>query len=113
MATKEELRLAKLQQDKIDKEKLDKELTEAGIITASEDAPVTMKAMIELFGFMKSKMVDDVFTRVVSQTAATSSGDSAAESLADKAKERSAENPHLTLLHLLHISLKLHPSSLM
>ena len=63
MATKEELRLAKLQQDKIDKEKFEKELTKAGIITSSEDTPVTMKAMIELFGFMKNKMVEDVYTR--------------------------------------------------
>ena len=72
MTSEEEVRLAKLQQDKIDKEKFETELTEAGIITPSEDAPVTMKAMIELFGFMKSKIVDDVFTRLVSQTAATS-----------------------------------------
>ena len=72
MTTEEDLRLAKLKQDKIDKEKLEKELNEVRIITPSEDTPVTMKAMIELFGFMKSKMVDDVFTRVVSQTAATS-----------------------------------------
>ena len=70
-----------------------------------------MKAMIELLGFIKSKMVENVFTRVVSQTAASSSNDSAAESLADKLKAKSAENPHLTLLHLLHISLKLHPYS--
>ena len=113
MAWEEEVRLANLQQHKIDKEELEKELAEAGIITTSDDAPVTMKAMIELFGFMKSKMVDDVYTRVVSQTAATSSSDSAAESLADKSKAKSAENPYLTLLHLVHISLKLHPYSLM
>ena len=54
-----------------------------------------MKAMIELFGFMKSKMVDDVYTRVVSQTTATSSSDSAAESLADKSKAKSAEKSPL------------------
>ena len=54
-----------------------------------------MKAMIELFGFMKNKMVDDIFTRVVSQTAATSSSDSAAESLADKLKAKSAEKSPL------------------
>ena len=52
------------------------------------NAPVTMKAMIELFGFMKSKMVDDVYTRVVSQTAATSSSDLAAESLARRSAHR-------------------------
>ena len=88
-------RSAKMQQDKIDKEKFETELTEVGIITSSEDAPVTMKAIIELFGFMKSKMVDDVYTWVVSQTVATSSSDSAAESLADKLKAESAEKSPL------------------
>ena len=111
MALEEEERLAKMQQDKIDKEKFETELAEAGITAPSEDAPVTMKAMIELLGFMKSKMVEDVFTRVVSQTAATSSSDSAAESLADKLKV--LKNLHLTLLHHLHILLKLHLFSLM
>ena len=95
MASEKEVRLAKLQQDKIDKEKFETKLAEAGITTPSEDAPVTMKAMIEVFGFMKSKMVDDVFTRVVSQTAAMSSSDSAAESLVDKSKAKSAEKSPL------------------
>ena len=95
MASEEEARLAKLQQDKIDKEKLETKLTKAGIITSSEDAPVTMKAMIELFGFMKSKMVHDVYTRVVSQTAATYPSDSATESLADKLKAKSAKKSPL------------------
>ena len=113
MASEEEERLAKMQQDKIDKEKFETELAEAGITVPSEDALVTMKAMIELLGFMKTKMVEDVFTKVVSQTAASSSNDSAAESLADKLKAKSAENPHLTLLHHLHILLKLHLYSLM
>ena len=66
MASEEDERLAKVQQDKIDKEKFETELAEAGITVPSEDAPVTMKAMIELLGFMKSKMVEDVFTKVVS-----------------------------------------------
>ena len=95
MALEEEERLAKMQQDKIDKGKFETELAEAGITVPSEDAPVTMKAMIELLGFMKSKMVEDVFTKVVSQTTASSSSDSAAESLADKLKARSAKKSPL------------------
>ena len=93
MASEEDERLAKVQQDKIDKEKFETELAEAGITVPSEDAPVTMKAMIELLGFMKTKMVEDVFTKVVSQTAASSSNDSAAESLVDKLKAKSSEKP--------------------
>ena len=54
-----------------------------------------MKAMIELLRFMKIKMVEDVFTKVVSQTVATSSSDSTAESLADKLKAKSAEKSPL------------------
>ena len=95
MASEEDERLAKVQQDKIDKEKFETELAEAGITVPSEDAPVTMKAMIELLGFMKTKMVEDVFTKVVSQTAASSSNDSAAESLVDKLKAKSSEKPPL------------------
>ena len=95
MASEEDERLAKMQQDKIDKEKFETELAEAGITVPSEDAPVIMKAMIELLGFMKSKMVEDVFTKVVSQTAASSSNDLAAESLVDKLKAKSSEQPPL------------------
>ena len=53
MTSEEELKLAKEQQVKNDKEQLEKELSEAGITSPSDDTPVTMKAMIELFGFMR------------------------------------------------------------
>ena len=113
MTTKEELKLAKEKQDKIDQEKLDKELSEAGLTSTEYYAPVTMKAMIELFGFMKGKMVDEVFTRVINNQNASSSTDaSIGESLGDKEKAKSNGKPLLTLLHLVHISLKFHPPNL-
>ena len=87
--------MAKLKQDKIDKEQLEKKLREAGITSPSDNTPVTMKAMIELFGFMRGKMVEDVYTWVVSQTAATSTSGSADESLADKAKAKDVDKPPL------------------
>ena len=55
-----------------------------------------MKAMIELFGFMRGKMVHDVYTRVVNnQTAATSTSGSADDSLANKAKAKDVYKPPL------------------
>ena len=95
MASEEECRLVKLKQDKIDKEQLEKELSEARITSPSDDTPVTMKAMIELFGFMRGKMVEDVYTRVVSQTAAMSTTRPVVDSLADKAKAKDVDKPPL------------------
>ena len=97
MATEEELRLAKLKQDKIDEEKLEKELSEAGITLPDDNAPVTMKAMIELFGFMKGKMVDEVFTRVINnQNASSSTGAPIVEALVvkdNKDQPKTSEKP--------------------
>ena len=96
MASDEELKLAKLKQDKLDKEQLEKELSEAGITSPSDDTPITMKAMIDLFGFMRGKMMEDVYTRVVNnQTAATSTSGSADDLIADKAKAKDVDKPPL------------------
>ena len=97
MTTEEEVKLAKEKQDKIDQEKLEKELSEAGITLADDNAPVTMKAMIELFGFMKGKMVDEVFTRVINnQNASSSTGVSNVEALVvkdNKDQPKTSEKP--------------------
>ena len=96
MTSEEELKLAKEQQEKNDREQLEKELSEAGINSPCDDAPITMKAMIELFGFMRGKIVEDVYTRVINnQNAATSTSVSVADSLADKAKAKDVDKPPL------------------
>ena len=65
MTSEEELKLAKEQQEKNDQEKLEKELSEAGITPPDDDAPLTMKAMKDLFGFMSGKMVDKVLGSLI------------------------------------------------
>ena len=97
MTSEEELKLAKEQQEKNDKEQLEKELSEAGITPPDDNAPVTMKAMIELFGFMRGKMVDDVYTRVINnQNASSSTGVSNVEALVvkdNKDQPKTGEKP--------------------
>ena len=93
-AKDEELRLAK-EQEKFDREQLDKELIEAGIIPPEGDAPITMKSMIELFGFMKGKMVDEVYTRVSNQNGSSSTA-SPIKGASDKDKnDNPIEKPSL------------------
>ena len=58
MTSEEELKLAKEQQVKNDKEQLEKELSEAGITPPDDDAPLTMKAMKELFVNISKLSVD-------------------------------------------------------
>ena len=85
MTSEEELKLAKEQQEKNDQEQLEKELSDAGITLPDDNAPVTMNAMIKLFGFMKGKMVDEVFTQVINnQNASSSTGVSNIEALVAK-----------------------------
>ena len=93
-AKDEELRLAK-EQEKFDREQLDRELIEAGIIPPEGDAPITMKSMIELFGFMKGKMVDEVYTRVSNQNGSSSTA-SPIKGASDKDKnDKPLEKPSL------------------
>ena len=85
MASEEELKLAKELQEKNDQEQLEKELSDAGVTLPDDDASVTMNAMIKLFGFMKGKMVDEVYTRVTNnQNASPSTGAPIVVVLVDK-----------------------------
>ena len=106
-AKDEELRLAK-EQEKLDREQLNKELTEARIIRPEDDAPITMKAMIYLFGFMKSKMVNEVYTRVTNQNGSSST----TSPIKGASANDKTSCPLITLLHLALTSLKLHPLNL-
>ena len=99
MTSEEELKLAKEQQEKNDQEKLEKELSKAGITLPDDNAAVTMNAMIKLFGFMKGKMVDEVYTRVTNnQNASPSTGAPIVEVLVDKDNKeqpKTSEKPPL------------------